>query len=171
MDTRNFWAPDDIILKERWFSAITRFLLSTDTALWRACKKKQREDKAKRANDDHEVSKCRAEQRNKLWSCNRLLWKSRRQLKCGEKQKEPILGENGCQSSLRKDMNSMSQWIAHRNSFLKLIQKLVLILAACSCRLDLAVHSLSVVWSSARAVQKCTSSIQCDRLLRMPGGS
>lgn len=60
-----FWAPDDIITKEKWFSAITRFLISVDTRLWRACKQNQREDKPKWNKDDNEESECRVELRNK----------------------------------------------------------------------------------------------------------
>lgn len=77
MGTKRFWAQDDTLIKERLFSVLTRSLLSTDTDLQRTYKQNLREDRTKRAEDNHEESEHRVQQKQTMQTCRSLLWKSR----------------------------------------------------------------------------------------------
>jgi len=77
-----------------------------NTDIQRSCKQKQREDKTKWAEDDHEESECRDEQRNKPCGHVKLSCEISGRNMCGEKPKDLLLGDNGGHSSQRTGLNS-----------------------------------------------------------------
>lgn len=134
LGTKRFWAEDDTLTKERSFSLITRFLLSTDTDLQRAYKQNLGEDWRKKGWGQS----WRVQQEQTMQTRKNLLWKSR---SVWRKAKGLSMGWQWGQSSQRTSLNRGQP---------SGILILILILAATSPGLDINPFSLALFWSIKR---------------------